>query len=86
MSNWFLRKIEDHDADNAVRAVAAKTGYVMQSGNCAASYGEDARGHGYLCVTANAYSSWRAHLRSCGAVQDVLPLTRCCGNGKKKIQ
>lgn len=60
LSNWFLRKIEDHDADNAVRAVAAKTGYVMQSGNCAASYGEDAQGHGYLCVTANAYSSWRA--------------------------
>ena len=60
LSNWFLRKIEDHDQDSAVRAVAAKTGFVVQSGNCAASYGENTQGDGYLCVTANAYSGWRA--------------------------
>ena len=60
LSNWFLRRIEDKDQDLSVRAVAAKTGYVVQSGNCAASYAESADGHGYLCVTANAYSAWRA--------------------------
>lgn len=60
LSNWFLRRIEDKDQDLSVRAVAAKTGYVVQSGNCAASYAESSDGHGYLCVTANAYSAWRA--------------------------
>lgn len=60
LSNWFLRRIEDKDQDLPVRAVAAKTGYVVQSGNCAASYAESTDGHGYLCVTANAYSAWRA--------------------------
>ena len=60
LSNWFLRKIEDHDTEQAVRAVGAKTGYVAQSGNCAASWGEDADGNAYLCVTGNAGSSWQA--------------------------
>ena len=60
LSNWFLRRIEDKDQDLSVRAVAAKTGYVVQSGNCAASYAKSSDGHGYLCVTANAYSAWRA--------------------------
>ena len=60
LSNWFLRKIEDHDTEQAVRAVGAKTGYVVQSGNCAASWGEDADGNAYLCVTADAGSSWQA--------------------------
>ena len=60
LSNWFLRKIEDHDTDSAVRAVGAKTGYVAQSGSCAASWGEDAAGNVYLCVTADAGSSWQA--------------------------
>ena len=32
----------------------------MQSGSCAASYGRDADGNEYICVTGNAYSSWRA--------------------------
>mgnify|MGYP001540562802 CR=1 FL=1 len=31
-----------------------------QSGNCAASCGETADGRRYICVTADAYSSWRA--------------------------
>ena len=60
LSNWFLRKIEDHDQEQSVRAVGAKTGYVQQSGNCAASWGENSQGTEYLCVTANAYSGWRA--------------------------
>ncbi|MDO4267868.1 MAG: serine hydrolase [Eubacteriales bacterium] len=57
LSNWFLRRIEDKDTGGHV--VSAKTGYVVQSGNCAASYGVDNRGRGYICVTADATSSWR---------------------------
>lgn len=58
LSNWFLRRIEDKDA-GTVEVLSAKTGYVAQSGSCAASYGENAGGKGYLCVTAGAYSPWR---------------------------
>ena len=60
LSNWFLRKIEDHDTEQAVRAVGAKTGFVVQSGSCAASWGEDSQGREFICVTGNAYSAWRA--------------------------
>lgn len=57
ISNWFLRRIEDKDTHGEV--VAAKTGYVVQSGSCAASYAEDKQGNGYICVTAGSTSSWR---------------------------
>lgn len=57
LSNWFLRKIEDKDTGGEV--VCAKTGYVAQAGNCAASYGIDTAGKGYICVTADAHSAWR---------------------------
>lgn len=57
LSNWFLRRIEDKDSKGTV--VAAKTGYVLQSGNCAASYNEANDGGHYICVTAGAHSSWR---------------------------
>lgn len=57
ISNWFLRRIEDKDTHGEV--VAAKTGYVVQSGSCAASYAEDKDGNGYICVTAGSTSSWR---------------------------
>lgn len=57
LSNWFLRRIEDKDARGTV--VAAKTGFVVQSGNCAASYNEGNDGGHYICVTAGATSSWR---------------------------
>lgn len=57
LSNWFLRRIEDKDTHGEV--VAAKTGYVVQSGSCAASYAEDKQGNGYICVTAGSTSSWR---------------------------
>ena len=40
--------------------IAAKTGYVSQSGNCAASCAQAPDGSRYICVTGNAYSSWRA--------------------------
>ena len=59
LSNWFLRRIEDKDTGN-IEIIGAKTGYVVQSGSCAASCGRDAGGSEYICVTANAYSSWRA--------------------------
>lgn len=59
LSNWFLRRIEDKDT-GGIEVVAAKTGYVVQSGNCAVSAGRDAQGRLYLCVTADAPGSWRA--------------------------
>lgn len=57
VSNWFLRRIEDKDTKGTV--VCAKTGFVAQSGNCAASYEETDSGRHYICVTADAHSSWR---------------------------
>ena len=56
LSNWFLRRIEDKDAGGQV--IAAKTGFVTQSGNCAASYEVSASGVPYICVTANSDSEW----------------------------
>lgn len=57
ISNWFLRRIEDKDAGGEV--LCAKTGYVVQSKNCAVSYGTFSGGTPYICVTAGASSSWR---------------------------
>lgn len=57
MSNWFLRRIEDRDTHAEV--LCAKTGYVTQSGNCAASYGIDKEGNEYICVTAKSSSVWK---------------------------
>ena len=57
LSNWFLRRIEDKDTGGEV--ICAKTGFVVQSGNCAASFGKDAAGNQYICVTAGATSTWR---------------------------
>ena len=56
ISNWFLRRIEDKDSGGEV--LCGKTGYVVQSGNCATSYGISPGGKGYVCVTANATSGW----------------------------
>lgn len=58
LSNWFLRRIEDKDC-GTVTVLAAKTGFVTESGSCAASLGESANGR-YLCVTAGAHSAWQA--------------------------
>lgn len=57
LSNWFLRRIEDKETNGEV--VCAKTGFVAQSGNCAASYAVSDNGRHYVCVTADTYSSWR---------------------------
>lgn len=56
LSNWFLRRIEDKETGGEV--VCGKTGYVVQSGNCAVSYGVDEKGKKYICVTTNANSGW----------------------------
>ena len=57
ISNWFLRRIEDKETGGEV--IGAKTGYVVQSQNCAVSYGTFAGGTPYICVTAGSTSSWR---------------------------
>lgn len=59
LSNWFLRRIEDKDT-GGLTVMGAKTGYVVQSGNCAASWAQDSDGHRYLCVIADASSAWQA--------------------------
>ena len=57
ISNWFLRRIEDKDTHGEV--LCAKTGFVNQSGSCAASLASDGNGREYICVTAGSTSSWR---------------------------
>lgn len=57
LSNWFLRRIEDKDCGGEV--ICGKTGYVVQSGSCAASYAVDRDGKRYICVSADANSQWR---------------------------
>lgn len=57
LSNWFLRRIEDKDCRGEV--LCAKTGFVAQSGDCAASYEISSGNTPYICVTVNTYSSWR---------------------------
>jgi len=56
MSNWFLRRIEDKEYEGKV--LGGKTGYVDQSGSCAASFGENA-GKNYICVTVKAGSPFQ---------------------------
>lgn len=56
LSNWFMRRIEDKDS-GAVTVLGGKTGYVDESGNCAASCGQDEGGNLYICVTGKAGSS-----------------------------
>lgn len=56
VSNWFLRRIEDHECGGEV--LGAKTGFVTQSGNCAASCAKDKDGNEYICVTGNSTSTW----------------------------
>ncbi len=57
ISNWFIRRIEDKDCGGKV--ICAKTGFVDQSGFCAASYAVSDDGVPYICVTAQTYSNWR---------------------------
>lgn len=58
VSNWFMRRIEDKEMGGEI--LGAKTGYVVQSGNCAASCYKRADGTEFICVTGDASSSWRA--------------------------
>ena len=57
ISNWFLRRIEDKDTHGEVRC--AKTGFVKESRNCAASWHTASDGTDWICVTAGAHSAWR---------------------------
>ena len=57
ISNWFLRRIEDKDTHGEVRC--AKTGFVKESRNCAASWHIAADGTDWICVSAGAHSAWR---------------------------
>ena len=56
ISNWFLRRIEDKDIPGTIEG--AKTGYVVQSGNCAVSSLISESGTQYICCTGKASGSW----------------------------
>ncbi len=71
LSNLFLRRVEDKEGGE--RVLCAKTGYVVQSGHCAASYAVDEKGKGYVCVTANANSKWRPVEDHAGLYKQFLP-------------
>lgn len=73
LSNWFLRRIEDKDTYGEV--LCAKTGYVNQSGSCAASFSLQKDAKPYICVTAQAHSAWRC-------IYDQVDIYyNCTGNG-----
>lgn len=58
ISNWFLRKIEDHIKTGTVEC--GKTGFVDESGNCAVSTFTNAdSGTHYIACTALTYNTWR---------------------------
>lgn len=65
LSNLFLRRIEDYDTGGTV--MCAKTGFVNQSGNCAASYQISDSGVPYIVVTTNGVGSW-------GCIRDQIAL------------
>ena len=57
LSNWFLRRIEDHDTNGTV--LCGKTGFVNESGNCSVSYEVGDDGNDYIACTALTYNLWR---------------------------
>lgn len=71
ISNWFLRRIEDRDTHGEV--LCGKTGFVNQSGSCAASLAADTSGREYLCVTAQSSSSWQCIYDQTFLFQTFLP-------------
>ena len=73
ISNWFLRRIEDKDTHGEV--MGAKTGFVVQSGNCGASYLESGDGTPYICVTGKAHSAWRCIYDHVAIYDDFVPKT-----------
>lgn len=74
LSNLFLRRIEDKDTHSEV--LYAKTGFVNQSGNCAASMAKDEDGHSYICVTAGSAGSWRCIYDHVELYQKYIPATK----------
>lgn len=72
ISNWFLRRIEDKDTHGSV--IGAKTGFVVQSGNCAASCCKDNTGNEYICVTGGSTSSWRCIYDHVALYQQLIPV------------
>ncbi len=71
ISNWFLRRIEDKDVHGEV--ICGKTGYVDQSGSCAASLARGNDGREYICVTAASNSKWRCIDDQVELYQQFLP-------------
>ena len=71
LSNWFLRRIEDKEFHGTV--MSAKTGYVKQSGSCAASWEVSDSSKNYICVTGNAHSSWRCIYDHVAIYRDLAP-------------
>lgn len=71
ISNWFLRRIEDKDVHGEV--LCGKTGYVDQSGSCAASLALGSDGREYICVTAASNSKWRCIDDQVELYQQFLP-------------
>lgn len=71
LSNWFLRRIEDKDTHGEV--LCAKTGYVDESGSCAASLIVGRDGREYICVTAGSTSSWRCIYDHVALCQQFIP-------------
>ena len=59
LSNLYLRRIDNQDTGN-VTVLCAKTGYVPQSGYCAASLGQTEDGRTFLCVTGKSTSTWQS--------------------------
>lgn len=71
ISNWFLRRIEDRDTHGEV--LCAKTGFVDESGSCAASLGIGYDGREYVCVTAGSSSSFNCIADQVILYQKYLP-------------
>ncbi len=71
LSNLFLRRIEDRDTHGEV--LCAKTGFVDQSGNCAASLSIGNDGKLYICVSAHSTSSGRCMRDHIAFYQYFLP-------------
>lgn len=71
ISNWFLRRIEDKDVHGEV--LCGKTGFVDQSGSCAASLALGGDGREYICVTAASNSKWRCIDDQVELYQQFLP-------------
>lgn len=82
ISNWFLRRIEDKDTRGEV--LYAKTGYVTESGNCAASMASDGYGEHYICVTVGSTSSWRCIYDHVDLYKKFLPKTSKKGEDNEK--